>query len=161
MKDERNKVGVCVCMFTHPCSIFIPVYEFRGDGICSCMNYLYVGMYIAWTVRKLCWWRWRSCSSQKTLINKKETLGCRFVLCTMGVLDLQRIMSDPCLEKRGIVATRPTCWRPLHSNEKLINHVSIKATSQELWGGVGRWMLGKIAGLFQSSSKGKLDKDKK
>lgn len=55
VKDERNKLDVCVCMFTRPCSIFIPVYGFRGDGICSCMNYLYVCMYIAWTVRKLCW----------------------------------------------------------------------------------------------------------
>lgn len=55
VKDERNEVDVCAGMFTHPRSIFIPVCECRGDGICSCMNYLYVGMYIAWTVRKLCW----------------------------------------------------------------------------------------------------------
>lgn len=53
VKEEKNKVDLCACIFTQTCRIFIPVCEFRGNGISLCMNYLYMIIYIAWAMRKV------------------------------------------------------------------------------------------------------------
>lgn len=53
VKEEKNRVDLCACIFIQTCRIFIPVCEFRGNGISLCMNYLYMIIYIAWAMRKV------------------------------------------------------------------------------------------------------------
>lgn len=61
MRETRS---MCVQACSHASTWDLyTCYWVQRRWICSCMNYLYVGMYVAWTVRKLCWWRWSSCSS--------------------------------------------------------------------------------------------------